>query len=50
MKSGKRPNKKQKIFISQHGLNPDNWLIVKNLDSEMHVIHREVGQVKVLQK
>lgn len=50
MKQGKRPNKKQKQLISQHGLDPERWLVVKNLDYEMHVVHREVPRIKVLEK
>lgn len=29
-------------------LNPDNWLIVKNLQNELHLVHRETGQPKII--
>ncbi|WP_149024307.1 DUF6906 family protein [Listeria cornellensis] len=40
MKSGKKPNKKQSIFIKENGINPDNWFIYKNTSEEMHLVHR----------
>lgn len=50
MKNGKRPNKTQKITISKAGLNAAEWLVVKNLDSELHIVHRGSGLIKVLSK
>lgn len=46
MKSGRRPTKKQKMMLAQFGFNPENWLIVKNLPYELHVVHRETGKQK----
>ncbi|MBC1615355.1 hypothetical protein HB904_04100 [Listeria booriae] len=40
MKSGKKPNKNQSIFIKENGINPENWLIFKNTSEEMHLVHR----------
>lgn len=48
MKNGKRPTRKQKILIKQRGLNPENWLVMKNLPKEMHIVHRVTGKTKVL--
>lgn len=25
------------------GLNPDHWLVIKNLPGELHIVHRETG-------
>ncbi|XQY90670.1 DUF6906 family protein [Metabacillus sp. HB246100] len=46
MKAGKRPTNAQKQQIKQAGLNPQNWLIVKNLTHEhkIHLVHRETGR------
>ncbi|MCT8138616.1 hypothetical protein H1D32_13215 [Anaerobacillus sp. CMMVII] len=46
MKSGKKPTKRQKIAIKEARLNPDNWLIVKNLPDCLHIVHRESGTIK----
>lgn len=48
MKSGRRPTKNQKITLSQHGENPESWLIVKNLPAELHVVHRRTGELKII--
>lgn len=43
MKQGKRPTRKQKIAIKKAGKNPDNWLVIKNLQTEIHLVHRNTG-------
>ena len=40
MKHGKKPTKKQCIFIRSKRLNPENWLVVKDTPSEMWLVHR----------
>ena len=40
MKHGCKPTKKQSIFIKEHGLNPRNWLVVKDSPAEMVLVHR----------
>jgi hypothetical protein len=41
MKNGKRPNRTQKEVIKSSGLNPENWLITKNLLNKMHLVNRD---------
>lgn len=48
MKSGKRPTRRQMAAIKWCGLNPDNWLVVKNLPDELHIVHRETGRLRVI--
>ncbi len=48
MKNGKKPTKNQKIFIKEHGLNYDNWLVVKNTSQFMEIIHRTSGDTMKL--
>jgi hypothetical protein len=48
MKNGKKPTKKQKEAIKKARLNPDNWLVVKNLTNELHIVHRTSGKQKVI--
>lgn len=48
MKAGKRPTRRQKLAIKWVGLNPSNWLVVKNLPEELHIVHRETGTLKII--
>ncbi|MCM3599364.1 hypothetical protein M3175_01370 [Robertmurraya korlensis] len=48
MKSGKKPTRAQRKILLENGLNPLNWLIVKNQDLQMEVVHRETGRLKTL--
>lgn len=48
MKKGKRPTLKQIVLLQSSGLNHENWLVVKNLPDELHIIHRETGRLRVL--
>ena len=50
MKGGKVLTKKQKIFIKEKGLNPDNWLVCKNTSSELVLEHRHTGKYRVIKK
>ena len=43
MKHGKKPTRAQKIRLGQAGLNPENWLVIRQKpDGEMVVIHKHV--------
>ena len=48
MKNGKRPHKKHKIAIKNAGMNPSNWLVTKNLPSEIHIVHKLSGNERVI--
>lgn len=48
MKSGKRPSRRQKVIIKAAGLNPDNWLVVKNFHDELHIVHRVSTKIRVI--
>lgn len=50
MKSGKRPTKKQKMALAGAGEDPQAWLIVKNLPSMLHIVHRKTGEQKSIKK
>lgn len=50
MKHGKNPTRQQKILLKYYHLNPDNWLVVRNTDKELHIIHRHTDNVRVLKK
>ncbi len=40
MKNGKAPTLEQKKVMRAHGLLPENWLVVKNLPTELEVVSR----------
>jgi hypothetical protein len=48
MKSGKKPSRKQAIFIQSQGLDPKDWLIVKNEAHQMVLVHRVTGDTKYI--
>lgn len=50
MKKGLKPNRKQKEAIEYAGLNSDNWLVFKNLEDELHLVHRNTDKVRVIPK
>ena len=50
MKNGKRPNKSQKIAMTSAELNPNDWLVVKNLDAELHLVNRTNNSIKIISK
>lgn len=50
MKNGKKPTKAQRIYLKEHRLNPDNWLIYKNTSTEMRLIHRYANTTRVVMK
>ncbi|KEF40450.1 hypothetical protein M670_00476 [Schinkia azotoformans MEV2011] len=48
MKKGLRPTKRQKIAIQAARLNCNNWLVYKNTNSQLHLVHRETGTTRVI--
>ncbi|MBP3038093.1 hypothetical protein J9303_01040 [Bacillaceae bacterium Marseille-Q3522] len=50
MKHGKRPTRHQKRNILSIGLNPNNWLVAKNLTDVLYLEHRETGRIKIIPK
>jgi hypothetical protein len=43
MKRGKKLTRKQREIIQDAGLNPCNWLLVKNLPDKLVLVHKEKG-------
>lgn len=50
MKHGKKPTRKQKIFLKGKNLNAENWLVCKETPAEMVVQHRHTGTVRRITK
>lgn len=40
MKNGKLPTLRQKKIIRSHGLDPDKWLVIKDLPETIEVVSR----------
>lgn len=40
MKNGKVPTRNQKTIMKSHGLNYNNWLVVKDLPKTLEIVSR----------
>ena len=45
---GKNPTRQQKKIMQERKLNPDEWLVLKNPSTELHIQHRETKKIKIL--
>lgn len=43
MKHGKAPTRRQKIAITEIGLDPADWLVTKKLTHVLEIVHRNTG-------
>ena len=50
MKHGVKPTRAQKQVISDKGLNPKNWFVVKDTSSEMQLMHRNTDTIRIIKK
>ncbi|HFL0606072.1 TPA: hypothetical protein ACGX6L_002151 [Listeria monocytogenes] len=50
MKNGKKSTRNQAKILKKCNLNPEKWLVVKNLNNTMEIIHRETGNKRVIAK
>lgn len=50
MRQGKRPTVRQKKFLKEKRLNPDNWLVITDNKCQMTVVHRDTNTVKMIEK
>lgn len=48
MKHGKKPTLKQKELIKELKLKAENWLVVKNLPGEMHIVNRKSNKIRIV--
>lgn len=47
MKHGKKLTRKQKEFLASKRLNPINWLVERNTNDKLVVVHKQTGTVKM---
>lgn len=50
MKHGKNPTVRQKKLISKTGLNVENWLVEREMVSEIIVVHRYSKVTRIIKK
>ncbi|WP_213427624.1 MULTISPECIES: DUF6906 family protein [Paenibacillus] len=50
MQQPKRPTRKQKIEISQHHLNPNNWFVERDIPWELVLIQRKSGKIRRIRR
>ncbi|MGQ7886827.1 DUF6906 family protein [Paenibacillus sp. WC2504] len=48
MKNGKKPTRLQQVAIIAAKLDPKDWLVMKNLSNELHILHRNNKDLKVI--
>ena len=48
MKNGKKLKKREKMHIKSYSLNPENWLVFKKVDGEMHLVHRYTNTKRII--
>jgi len=49
---GRKPTKRQKALLRMRRLDPENWLVVKNLlhEGELHIRHRGSERERVIRE
>lgn len=50
MKHGKNPTVKQKKLIHKWGLNAENWLVERDTNEELVIVHRLTDQKRTIRK
>ena len=50
VKHGKNLTRSQKKAVAAAGLNPENWLVAKNLEDRLVVIHRVSGKTRTIKR
>lgn len=46
MKQAKKLTREQKIAVSAHGLNPDNWMLVEQTEFYLKIIHKSSEKIR----
>ena len=46
MKHGVKPTRAQKMLLRAWGLDPGDWLVVKDTSTEMEIVHRYSDKTK----
>lgn len=50
MKQPKKLTRQLKEAVSAYGLNADNWMLLKDGDTYVKIIHKESGKTRIIDK
>jgi len=50
VKKGRKPTRKQKEILQSKRLNPNNWLVIRENMTEIIILSKTVGNVKMVKK
>lgn len=50
MKQPKKLTRKQKEAVLAYGYNPDNWMLVEEMEFYIKIIHKESKRIKMIDK
>lgn len=50
MKQPKKLSRMQKILVSAHKLNPDNWMLLEDGKDRITIRHKKSGKIKFIEK
>ncbi|MDO7789135.1 DUF6906 family protein [Desulforamulus aquiferis] len=50
MKHGKRPTRRQKVLMQRRKLDPNLWLVNKDMPNALHIEHRITGVRRIMPK
>jgi hypothetical protein len=39
-----------KELLQQQGYKPQDWLYTKNLHNELHIVHKQLGRVEIIER
>lgn len=48
MKNGKKLTKREKIHVKSYSLTPENWLVFKKGNEQMHLVHRYTNKKRII--
>lgn len=48
MKQGKKPTRRVKEMLVEKKLNPNNWLVERQLNNQLVLVHRGSGKIRQL--
>ncbi|HHK5534965.1 TPA: hypothetical protein ACQUHH_003434 [Bacillus mobilis] len=48
MKNGKKLTKREKMHVKSYSLNPENWLVFKKGNEQMHLVHRYTNTKRMI--
>lgn len=50
MKQPKKLTREQKQIVSNHYLNPQNWMLVKESEFYLTIIHKESNNIRIIDR